>query len=323
MKRLLLALIAGTCAGTAMAQAQTAAPAPFEAGMPLGITVENVRTPMSANVKVYGAIVSAESCMYDSTRKLIMVISRGAAQNEAPNDGFVSLLNHDGSVHTPKWIGATRNGLTLNHPFGSDIHAGKLYLADFDGGTADGVQRVSVIRRFDVATGAPAGEVKVADSAGFNDIAVAADGTIYATQSGSIDGQTPMRVYKVTPDGRAAVLVDGAPLSIPNGIAIDPEGNVVVLNVGTRDVFTYSPEGKLLKTEQAAQAGNDGLVIMPDGTKYISSVREGGIQKLRPGRPAELIATGIPNAASMCFDSDANQLVIPMNANNAIAFVKL
>ena len=42
-----------------------------------------------------------------------------------------------------------------------------------------------------------------------------------------------------------------------------------------------------------------------------------------PEGEAELIATGIPSAASMCYDSDANQLVIPMNANNALAFVPL
>jgi hypothetical protein len=62
---------------------------------------------------------------------------------------------------------------------------------------------------------------------------------------------------------------------------------------------------------------------MPDGTKYLSSVRQGGISRLRPGRPAELIATGIPSAASMCFDAKARQLVIPMNPNNAVAIVKL
>jgi hypothetical protein len=304
-------------------QAAPTAPKPFEAGKPLGIATADGFTPMSANVKVYGAIVSAESCTYDSTRKLIMVINRGAAQTEAPNDGFVSLLNHDGSVHTTKWIGATRDGLVLNQPFGSAIHAGKLYLADSDGGTADGAARVAVIRMFDVASGAPAGELKVADSQWLNDIAVAHDGTIYGTQTGSADGQTPMRVYKVAPDGKVTVLIDGAPLSVPNGIEIDNDGNLVVVNIGNSDVLTFSPDGKLLKTERAAQAGNDGLVIMADGTKYISSVREGGIQRLRPGRPAELIATGIPSAASMCFDPDANQLVIPMNPNNAVAIVKL
>ena len=91
----------------------------------------------------------------------------------------------------------------------------------------------------------------------------------------------------------------------------------------TPDVLTFSPDGKLLKTEQAAQAGNDGIVILRDGTKYVSSVMQGGVSRMRPGQPADLIATNIPNAASMCYDAGANQLVIPMNANNALAFVKL
>ena len=120
-----------------------------------------------------------------------------------------------------------------------------------------------------------------------------------------------------------SVFAQGAPLKQPNGIALDPQGNVVVVNIGTPDVLTFSPSGRLLRTEAAAQAGSDGLVIMPDGTKYVSSVVNGGLSRIRPGRPAELIARNIPSAASMCYDAGANQLVIPMNANNGLAFVKL
>lgn len=310
-------------AGAALAQEPRPGTPGFEAGRPLGVTANGAHVPMSANVKVYGATVNAESCVYDPARKLILVVSRGAAQNEAPNDGFVSLHNPDGSVHTAKWIGATRNGLTLNHPYGSDIHAGKLYLADLDGGTADGAARMAVIRIFDLATGAPEREIKVAESPWINDIAIAGDGTIYATQTGSPDGATPMRVYRIAPDGSTRVLVEGAPLNLPNGIALDPRGNIVVVNIGNRDVLTFAPGGALIGTEAALQAGNDGLVILRDGTKHVSSVREGGIQRLRPGRQPELIASGIPSAASMCLDTDRNQLVIPMNPNNAIAIVKL
>ncbi len=313
------AAAAGQSSGAATAQAAQ----PFEAGTALGVILEGKHTPMSANVKVYGGVVSAESCSYDPNRKLIMVVNRGANQNEAPNDGFVSLLNPDGSVHTARWIGVNRNGLVLNQPFGSGVHRGKLYLADSDGGTADGAPRVSVVRMFDMKSGAPAGEIRVPASAWFNDIAVARDGTIYASQTGSADGQTAMRIYKVTPSGEASVLLDGAPLSLPNGVAMDNDGNVVVANMGNSSILTFSPQGKLLRTEQAAQAGSDGLVIMRDGTKYVSSVRMGGVSRMRPGRPAELIATGIPSAASMCLDAAANQLVIPMNPNNAVAFVKL
>ena len=116
--------------------------------------------------------------------------------------------------------------------------------------------------------------------------------------------------------GRAASLAT-------NGVAIDAQSHVVVVNTGNADVVTFSPSGELLKTEQAAQSGSDGLVIMPNGTKYVSSVLNGGVSRLRPGKPAELIARNIPSAASMCYDAGANQLVIPMNPNNGLAFVPL
>ena len=133
----------------------------------------------------------------------------------------------------------------------------------------------------------------------------------------------PGRSGRSRKDDAASIFVQGAPLRQPNGIAFDPQGNIVVVNIGNNEVLTFSPAGQLLKTENAVQPGNDGLVILPDGTKYVSSVQNGGVSRIRPGQPAELIAQNIPNAASMCYDAGANQLVIPMNANNALAFVEL
>jgi hypothetical protein len=49
----------------------------------------------------------------------------------------------------------------------------------------------------------------------------------------------------------------------------------------------------------------------------------GGVSRIRTGRPAELIARNIPSAASMCYDAQARQLVIPMNPNNGLAFVRI
>ena len=77
------------------------------------------------------------------------------------------------------------------------------------------------------------------------------------------------------------------------------------------------------RQEYAHEAGNDGLVILDDGTKYVSSVRFGSVSRIRPGQEAEVIAAGIPSAASMCYDSIQHQLVIPMNNNNSLAFVDL
>ena len=331
------ALLISGVAGQVHAQ-QVQESQPFFVGNPLGLpvdpAVDGAFGAISSNVKVYGAIYSAESCTYDAERDVIVVPNRGAPQHVQTNDAWVSFIHHDGSAHTAKWIGVQnpagradlRPPLVLNEPLGSDISGGLLYVADRDGGTAASDPSVAVIRRFDMQTGRPAGEIRVETSPWINDIEVADDGTIYATQTGDLGDDpdpTTWQVWKIAPDGTASVFVQGAPLHQPNGINFDPQGNIVVANYGNADVLTFSSTGDMIATEHAAQAGSDGLVIMPDGTKYVSSVAQGGVSRIRPGEPAELIARNIPSAASMCFDAGANQLVIPMNANNGLAFVPL
>ena len=332
-------LLIGMAAGALWAQQQPQGPQPFFVGNRLGLPInpaaDGTFEPTSSNVKVYGAIYSAESCSYDSERGVIVVPNRGVPQNVQTNNAWVSFINHDGTVHTARWLGVQNPGeqrstltppLVLNEPYGSDIADGMLYVADRDGGTTPTEPSVAVIRRFNLKTGAPAGETRVEKSAWLNDIEVADDGTIYATQTG-VGGQTPdptsWQVWKITRDGAVSMFLQGAPLRQPNGIAFDPQGNIVVVNIGNNEVLTFSPGGQLVKTETAAQAGNDGLVVMPDGTKYVSSVLNGGVSRIRAGQPAELIARNIPNAASMCYDAGAKQLVIPMNPNNGLAFVPL
>ena len=340
MKHVTPVVAAALCLGGALllrAQ-QPPAPQPFyvgnRVGLPVNPAADAAFDAVSPNVKVYGAIYSAESCSYDAERGLIVVPNRGVPQNVQTNNAWVSFINHDGSVHTARWIGvqapAERSALmpplVLNEPYGSDIANGMLYVADRDGATSPTDASVAVIRRFDMRTGAPAGEMRVDRVAWFNDIAVAKDGTVYATQTGD-RGETPdpstWQLWKIARDGSASIFVQGAPLRQPNGVALDAQGNIVVVNIGNADVLTFSTAGQLVKTETAAQPGNDGLVIMRDGTKYVSSVVNGGVSRIRPGRPAELIARNIPSAASMCYDAGANQLVIPMNANNALAFIPL
>jgi len=337
MKRAALPAIVATLAvasSVAACAQQTQGTPPFTVGNPLGLPVtpgtSGTFAPVSSNVKVYGAIYSAESCSYDESRGVIVVPNRVVPQNVQANDAFVSFINHDGSVHTARWIGVQSPvdrakltpALVLNEPYGSDIINGRLYVADRDGGTLPSDTSVAVIRAFDLKTGAPAWQARVPGVDWINDIEVTDDGTVYATRTGNQDANT-WQVWRIAPNGTPTLFIQGAPLNLPNGIAFDAQGNIVVVNIGDDAVLTFSPAGKLLKTEHAAQAGNDGLVVMRDGTKYVSSVRFGGVSRIRPGQPAELIAKNIPSAASMCYDAGANQLVIPMNANNALAFIRL
>ena len=298
------ALLAVGAAGPAVgaAQAQDAAEQPFMAGPPL---------ELSSNARTFGGFRFAESMAYDEVRDLYVAVNAGIAQDVIPNDGYISLINPDGTTHTLKWIGVDRNGLTLNHPLGSDIINGLLYVAD-----------INVVRWFDMESGEPRGSVVVEDAQRFNDIEVAEDGTIWATQTGTDESGT-WRVYRIGPDGDSSVVVEGAPLARPNGIAFDPDGNIVVVNIGDNAVLTFSPDGELVRTEHAVDGGNDGLVVLDDGTKYVSSVRIGTVSRIRPGEAAEVVASGIPSAASMAYDSKRNRLLIPMNNWNAITIVDL
>lgn len=282
--------------------------AEFRAGEPLGAVNEaGVRVPITSNVKVFGSFHFAESCTYDPERNLIVVMNAGNPQKIQENDGYVSLVNPDGSVHTSKWIGATRDGLTLNHPLGSAIQGRTLYTADID-----------VVRTFDLNTGKPGRAFPIKGATLLNGIGVTKEGTIYVSNT-----RNPECIYKITADGAVSTFVDGKPLDLPNGIAIDNDGNVVAVNVGNNSVLTFNPQGKLIGTEYTVEGGNDGIVILKDGTKYVSSVKYGSVSRIRPGEKAKVIASGIPSAASMGYDSRQHQLIIPMNPNNALAFIKL
>lgn len=333
---LLVGLAVALTAGPVLAQqgGSSAYPVGNPLGVPIGPDAGDSFEPTSSNVSVYGAIYSAESCTYDANRNVLVVPNRGAPQSVEANDAWISFINSDGSVHTPRWLGIQSPSerselsppLTLNHPLGSDIADGTLYLADRNGGTASDDPSMAVIRSFDLETGTPRDEIRIEESPWINDIEVGEDGTIYVTQTGDIGPDadpSTWKVWEVAPDGTASVFAQGEPLNRPNGIGFDTEGNIVVVNFGNSDVLTFSREGEHLETEQAAQPGGDGLVIMEDGTKYVSSVGEGGISRIPPGGSAELIAENIPSAASMCYDPAANQLVVPMNPNSGLAFVPL
>ena len=144
-----LAMAIGAGLVTAQQPQPPQGPQPFSVGNRLGLPInpaaDGTFNPMSSNVKVYGAIYSAESCSYDPVRNLIVVPNRSVAQDVQTNNGWVSLINHDGSVHTARWIGVQTPGaqranmtppLVLNEPSGSDIANGMFYVSDRDGGTS-------------------------------------------------------------------------------------------------------------------------------------------------------------------------------------------
>ena len=272
---------------------------PFTVGNPVGIArharpERRLRRGVEQREGLRRHLLGRELLVRRAARRDRRAATACVPQNVQANDAFVSFINHDGSVNTARWIGvqspADRAKLTpalvLNEPYGSDIINGRLYVADRDGGTSPSDPSVAVIRAFDLKTGAPAWQARVPGVDWINDIEVTDDGTVYATRTGNQDATDVAGVAHRA--GRDAVAVRA-------GRAAQPAQRHRLRHAGEhrrrehrrRRVLTFSPAGKLLKTEHAAQAGNDGLVIMRDGTKYVSSVRFGGVSRIRPAsRPS-------------------------------------
>ena len=96
------------------------------------------------------------------------------------------------------------------------------------------------------------------------------------------------------------MLVSGAPLNLPNGIAFDAKGNIVVVNIGTRRRDAVRAGRELLDAERPLMPATMG----PGHARRWHQVREqrapgGRCRGFVPGRRRRSVTSGIPSAASM------------------------
>jgi gluconolactonase len=114
-----------------------------------------------------------------------------------------------------------------------------------------------------------------------NDLAVAADGTVYFTDPGHYPPATPPigRVLAYTPDGTTRVLASD--FWYCNGIALDRDGHVVVVErTGLQRVL---PDGsREWVVEHLGRGGGDGFCLDAEGRYYVASTVEHGIRIVDP-----------------------------------------
>jgi sugar lactone lactonase YvrE len=148
-----------------------------------------------------------ESVLYDAGRDVYLVSNINGGPSEEDNNGFISMVSPDGQVKALHWIQAQKNGVTLHAPKGMAIHAGILHVAD-----------IRCVRRFQLSTGAPAGETCVDGATFLNDVVAAPDGTIYVSDTGiriGAGGVEPTgtdAVYRITSAGDVQALARGKDL---------------------------------------------------------------------------------------------------------------
>lgn len=251
-----------------------------------------------------------ESVRYDAAHDRYLVANIGSPNAETANDGFISIVSPEGKVENGKWIAGGQNGVELNDPLGTMVHGDMLYVADIDR-----------VRMFDLTTGAPKGDVVVDGAIRLNDLDVAADGTVYVTDSANDDN--PGAIYKITADGAVSRLIAGEELKRPNGIALDRDGNIVAVSIGGADVMTISPEGEILKRVTLPTGRLDGLVILDDGSKIVTSQEGSQIFRIPTGGEAEAVVKDVPGPAAIGFDTERNRILVPTIRENTVRIFDL
>jgi sugar lactone lactonase YvrE len=106
--------------------------------------------------------------------------------------------------------------------------------------------------------------------------AIAPDGTIFSTVSGSRGQQTPVPIFKIDANGRARPFV--REMLNPSGLAVGPDGYLYVSSRAEGTVYRVSPEG-IVYTYAEGLGIATGIAFGPDGSLYVGD-RSGTIFKI-------------------------------------------
>jgi hypothetical protein len=239
-----------------------------------------------------------EAVRYNAAENLIYVMNMGVKPNsEKDGDGTISTISVDGEVIEMEWV------IGLNSPKGADFQNGKLYVADID-------QLVKV----DMKSQSIEEIYPSIDPKFLNDVAVAANGDVYFTDTGSD------QVMKLS-NGEVSVWKKIKDLN-PNGVFIEMD-RILIISYGLGEFYAFNKttgEQELLAT---GIKGGDGIVSINEG--YIISTWPGEIyfvgKNQRGGEASKILDTkdaGL-NAADITLIPEKNLLVVPNFLGNSIS----
>lgn len=138
--------------------------------------------------------------------------------------------------------------------------------------------------------------------------AVGPDGAVYVTCSGGRGQQTPVSVYRVTPDGRREIFATG--IANATSLAFDAAGRLHVSSRFEGTVSRVEPDGRLEVV--ASDLGVAcGLAFASDGTLFVGD-RSGTVFVVEPGGDARPLAELPPSIAAfhLALASDGESLFV-------------
>jgi hypothetical protein len=252
----------------------------------------------------YTGLATPESVLYDADNDRYLVSNINGKPTDKDNNGFISALSPDGAVTALKWIEGGKDKVKLDAPKGTGIAKGVLYVAD-----------ISVVRMFDLKTGAPKGEVAIPGATFLNDIATGPDGKVYVSDSGlkaggpnGLEPDGTDAVY-VIDKGHAKALAKSKDLGAPNGLLVTDKG-VVVVTFGSGEVYVLDDKGQKQSVSKPPGGVLDGVVSLGDQL-LVSSWETSTVYKGPLGGPFEAALTNQKSPADIGYDTKRGRVLVP------------
>jgi hypothetical protein len=259
-----------------------------------------------------GAFATPESVFYDAAGDRYLVSNVNGKPDGVDGNGYISELSPDGTIKTPKLIAGGEKDVKLDGPKGLIIVGKELWVTD-----------ISVVRKFDLKTLAPKGEIKLPDATFANDIALAPDGKVYVSDSSErvtdkgFESNGGDQVLVIDKAGKAKVLAKSKDLGGPNGLAFGPKG-LLVNGLNSNEVYGIGPKGEKVDVIKMPNGGLDGLLVIGDmlicSSWGASAVYRGKLG----GTSYEPIIQNVKGPADIGYDSKRKRLLLPRFLDDAV-----
>jgi hypothetical protein len=304
---------ATACLSSLLTMACAAAPLPAEDPVeqpkeraPLVPVIVNppVAQAVTRVVQVHNMGLKAPASVIHDTKSDTYLISNvNGSPFLADNNGFISKLHPDGRLIALQFIAGGQNQVTLNAPKGLAMAERSLYVVD-----------LNTVRVFDADTGASKDNITVEGAQCLSDIAIAADGSLYVSDTGLKEGFQPSgsdAIYRIDAQKKVERLAAGPHLGQPTGLRVGTEG-LWVATLGSGEVFHLGKDLKISGTQRPPTGKLVGLAALDDQSLLVSSWDCGCIYKSSQAGSFTKIIGDVAGVTDPAYDAQRKRLLVPL-----------
>ncbi len=253
-------------------------------------------------------LAQPELVVYDPVTDVFYVSNINGAVMQKDGNGFITRIKPDGRILERSWIKG------LNAPTGMAMHDRTLYVADVDELIEVNAASGSIVKRH-----------KAKGAIFLNDIAIAEDGTVYASD-------TPMNTIWRLKDGTFEPWLANDNLNGPNGLLVQGD-KLIVASFGrmpsggqkqeVAGLLAVNLEDQTIEKLTEPVGNLDGLEPLAPGVYLATDWADGALYRIDAKGKADRLIDLNQGSADLTYSPTTRTVLIPMMLDNTLAAYRL